>query len=133
MSPNRVAALYIPLLFAPLAGAVAAWIAAYFPGLQIPSSKIGDIFIAGSLIALAAGVQWVHGWQKHEARQAESEMLAAQLTLAEAPAPGLVPLPADELLDDELFDDELDELDDLDDLALELEPGETDVVDRPYE
>jgi hypothetical protein len=71
MQPNRVVAVLTPLLFAPLAGAVAAWLAEHFPGFQVDKSALEEVFIAGALIALAPAAQWLHGWQKFEARQAE--------------------------------------------------------------
>jgi hypothetical protein len=122
MAPNRVVALLTPLLFAPLAGAVTAWLAEHFPGYQVDRGALEEVFIAGALIALAPAAQWLSGWQKHEARQAE---LVRDIALANAARPGEVagsagPLPADPGLDelDEL--DELDDLDGLDELA-ELE------------
>jgi hypothetical protein len=120
MSPNRIVALYTPLIFAPLAGGVSVWIAGYFPGVDIPSSRLADVFIAGALIAALMAVQWVHGWQKAEARAAEREDRAAQLATLEAAravhAPGLAGGFASDheaeeievLLDDDLLPDELD-------------------------
>jgi hypothetical protein len=148
MTPNRIVALLTPLVFAPLAGAIAAWVAENLPGVEVSASSLEEIFIAGALIALAPAVQWLHGWQKHEARQATLEQgsLLANPALA-PPPPGLEPEPAfeqpdafeepldeDELVDDEdgplaevddeAFADDLDALDDdldeLDDLEAEL-------------
>jgi hypothetical protein len=73
MSPNRIVAFLTPLVFAPLAGAVSAWVADHFPGTNVSQGDLQAIFIGGALIALAPAVQWLHGWQKHEARQAEAE------------------------------------------------------------
>ena len=77
MSPNRVVALLTPLVFAPLAGAVAAWLAKHFPALGMSKADVQEIFIGGALIALAPALQWLHGWQKHEARQADAEQALA--------------------------------------------------------
>jgi hypothetical protein len=70
MTPNRIVAILTPLVFAPLAGAVAAWVAENFPGVEVSASSFEEIFIAGALIALAPAAQWLHGWQKYEAREA---------------------------------------------------------------
>lgn len=117
MSPNRVVAVATPLIFAPLAGAVAAWVAEHFPGFKVDPNALEEIFIAGALIALAPAAQWLHGWQKFEARQADAAKESVQ---AEEPAV-LAAGESDELaeLEDlaELDDlSELDELDDLDEL-----------------
>jgi hypothetical protein len=76
VSINRVVAILTPLLFAPLAGTCAAWLAEHFPGVDIPAAQLQEVFIAGALIALAPALQWLHGWQKHEARQAEEDAAA---------------------------------------------------------
>jgi hypothetical protein len=121
MSPNRVVAVLTPLLFAPLAGAIAAWLAEHFPGIQVDRDAVEKIFIAGALTALAPATQWLHGWQKHEARQAE---LQRDVAVAGATAPAMaVSGPAPQLAS---FEDaslgqedtaELDEADDLEELA----------------
>ena len=95
MAPNRVVAVLTPLVFAPLAGVVAAWLAQHFPAVDVSKNQIQEIFIGGALIALAPAAQWLHGWQKHEARQAEAEH---QLELANAQA---VPEDDDEDSDDD--------------------------------
>jgi hypothetical protein len=115
MSPNRIVALLTPLVFAPLAGAIATWVAENFPGVEVSSGALEEIFIAGALIALAPAAQWLHGWQKWEGREAEAAMAA------DAAAPPAALEPEDELPeDDELFDEELEPIaveDDEDDLA----------------
>jgi len=141
MNPNRVVALLTPLVFAPLAGACAAWLAEHFPGVEVDQGSLEQIFIAGSLIALAPAAQWLHGWQKHEARQAELER---DVALASAAAPVGIELPAemedegfedaddfDEATDegDALDDDALDELDDLGELDESDELDELDALD----
>ena len=108
MSPNRVVAVATPLLFAPLAGAVTAWLAEHFPGFNVDQSALEEIFIAGALIALAPAAQWLHGWQKFEARQAE---LAKNVAVEPTPTPeAFAGAASDELV-------EFDDLEDLDDLA----------------
>jgi hypothetical protein len=114
LQPNRIVALLTPLVFAPLAGVCATWAAENLPGVTVPRESIEEIFIAGALIALAPAAQWLHGWQKYEARQDEA-LLAASTgfdttsVVAEAPEEDL------DLLDDEFEDLDLDELDDFDD------------------
>jgi hypothetical protein len=113
MSPNRVVALLTPLVFAPLAGAIAAWLAKHFPGAEVRAADLQEIFIGGALIALAPAAQWLHGWQQHEARQADAEREVALATAAAAAQPA-----ADQEADE--FDefDELDEFGELDDELL---------------
>jgi len=112
MSPNRIVAVLTPLLFAPLAGACAAWLSQHFPGVDVDRDALQQIFIAGALIALAPAAQWLHGWQKHEARQAE---LQHALALASATAPPAAEATWFDASDDAAgADDELDELDELD-------------------
>ena len=137
MTPNRLVALATPLVFAPLAGAVTAWLAEHFPGIEVDQSALEGVFIAGALIALAPAAQWLHGWQKYEARQADA---ARDLAVEPKPTPEAMAAAGleeedqaesgdvedfddlesladlEDLEDLEDLDDELDELDDLDDL-----------------
>jgi hypothetical protein len=116
MSLNRVVALATPA-FAAAAGWVATWVADNFPGVTISQSALEEIFIAGALIALAPAAQWLHGWQKFEARQAEAQQA---LEIANAAPPALIAVDAS--VDAAPYDDsgEFDELDELDELeALE--------------
>ena len=120
MSPNRIVAVMTPLVFAPLAGAVATWIADNVPGANISASSLEEVFIGGALIGLAPAAQWLHGWQKYEAREAEKES-AVELANAAAVRTAAPAAEADfdafeegfEDLDD--FEDEFDDLDALDD------------------
>lgn len=116
MTPNRIVALLTPLVFAPLAGACATWLAKHFPGIQVSQSDLQSIFIAGALIALAPAVQWLHGWQKYEARQSEHEHEVELATARGAVPQALAPQSELDDLggigDAEAFAD-----DDLDDLA----------------
>jgi hypothetical protein len=113
MTLNRIVALLTPLVFAPLAGVISTWAANNLPGVTLPPDKIEEVFIAGALIALAPAAQWLHGWQKYEARQDEA-LLAASTgfnttsVVAEAPEEDI------DLLDEEFEDLDLDELDDFD-------------------
>ena len=112
MTLNRIVALLTPLVFAPLAGVISTWAADNLPGVTLPPDKIEAVFIAGALIALAPAAQWLHGWQKYEARQ-DAALLAAStgfnMTSVVAEAP-----PREEDLD--LLDEEFEDLDDLDEL-----------------
>jgi hypothetical protein len=117
MPLNRVVALLTPIVFAPLAGAAAAWLAKHFPGAQVAQEDLQEIFVGGALIALAPAAQWLHGWQKHEARQAEAEH-EVELTRAAADAGDEEDAPAD--AESELDDLSLEAL-----LALDEEPAAT--------
>ncbi len=122
MPLNRVVALATPL-FAAAAGWVATWLADNVPGVSIDQGALEEIFIAGALVALAPAAQWLNGWQKWEARQAEAQQA---LEIANAAPPTLIAVEAD--TDVGFFDesgefdelDELDALEDLDDLEEEL-------------
>jgi hypothetical protein len=111
MTPNRLVALATPLVFAPLAGAVAAWLAEHFPGIEIDQSALEAVFIAGALIALAPAAQWLHGWQKYEARQADA---ARDLAVEPKPTPEAFAAAG---LEEEAESGDLEDLDDLESLA----------------
>ena len=131
MSPNRVVAVLTPLVFAPAAGAITAWIANNIPGAEISAQNLEEVFIGGALIGLAPAAQWLHGWQKYEARKADQE---TAVELATAPATvlgaGVAPEVADQAEDFEAedfepseaedFEEDFDEVDDLEMLDEEL-------------
>ena len=79
MTPNRAVALLTPIVFAPLAGALSAWVATHFPGVEMPADQVQAVFIAGALIAFGKAAQWLNGWQKYEVREAGSESAALAL------------------------------------------------------
>jgi hypothetical protein len=117
MSPNRVVAVLTPLVFAPAAGGVATWIANNIPGASIPASKLEEVFIGGALIALAPAAQWLHGWQKYEARKAEQETAVELANVAAAaPAPAA---PEADFVEADLADEveEFDQVEELDDFG----------------
>lgn len=140
MTPNRIVAVLTPLVFAPLAGAIAAWVAENAPGVDLSQERLTNIFIAGSLFALAPALQWLHGWQKHEQREADAQQaveLANSAAIAAAvPLEDAEPEEDDEALDelDALEDasEDLDELDELEDPLLdgEEERGLSHAADR---
>lgn len=119
MSPNRIVAVLTPLVFAPLAGASAAWLSQHFPGVDVDRDALQQIFIAGALIALAPAAQWLHGWQKHEARQAELQQALALAATAAPPPPAAAD--ADWSNASEDADDALDALDELDESPVDEE------------
>jgi hypothetical protein len=127
MSPNRVVAVATPLVFAPLAGGIAAWAADHFPGVEVDPNALEEIFIAGALIALAPAAQWLHGWQKFEARQAD---LTKELVVegAHAPAAGSAAALEEDAGLEELIEledlGEIEDIDDLDELEADLLPEE---------
>ena len=130
MSPNRLVAVLTPLVFAPAAGACAAWLAEHFPGIDIPADKLQAIFIAGALIAFGKSAQWLHGWQQYEQREAaaterataldQESAIAAQTAAAPATVPAGDTFAEDDLgvddvaFDDAAFDDEAFDDEDLD-------------------
>lgn len=126
MTPNRLVALAIPLA-APLAGWLTTWVATHFPGLDLPQNALEEIFIAGALFALAPAAQWLHGWQKWEAQQAQTEA-AVQVATVVAAAEPTYELDIEQV---EVFEggdefdsfadvDDFDDLDEFDDLEDEL-------------
>ena len=134
MQLNRVVALATPL-FAAAAGWVATWLAENVPGVTIDQGALEEIFIAGALVALAPAAQWLHGWQKYEARNAEAQ-LAVEIANAAPPTligvePGFDEAGFDESPFDELGElDELEDLADLEDLD-ELDEGLLDEDEEP--
>jgi hypothetical protein len=122
MSPNRIVALLTPVC-ALAAGWVASWIAQNFPSANISKESLQAVFIGGMAAVIAPAWQWLHGWQKYEARQAEAEQLAlaSDAALSTAAEP--------DLAEDE---DELDLLEDLEDDGLEdLEALEDEFDEEP--
>ena len=116
MSPNRIVAMLTPV-FALAAGACATWLAEHFPTLDVPASALEEIFIAGALAVLAPALQWLYGWQKFEAREAEAQLAAEK---AEAGVPDVA---VQVTTDDDVDEEELDDLDlgaDDEDLEAEL-------------
>ena len=116
MSLNRIVAVLTPLVFAPLAGAVTAWLAEHAPGVEVSESSVEEIFIAGALIGLAPAAQWLHGWQKWEARQDAHETAVDVANAAGQQLSMAAGFAADE--EQEQFgaatDEALDELEDFD-------------------
>src|SRR5690348_16344430 len=96
MKPNRIVALVTPVA-ALAAGACATWLAQHFPGIDINQGQLQSVFIAGAVVALAPAAQWLHGWQKYEAREADAANAIKLGTLGAAPvaAPAAVAAPAD--------------------------------------
>ncbi len=81
MALNRTVALITPFA-ATAAGAAAVW-AGDNLGVDVDAGTLQQLFIAGALIVIAPAAQWLHGWQKYEAREAE---LQRDLVLANASA-----------------------------------------------
>src|SRR5262245_17268385 len=96
MSPNRVVAVLTPLVFAPLAGGISAWLAENVPGANVSSDQLTGIFIAGALIAFGKSAQWLHGWQKWEDREAIATAVADKADAEQASAAAAAPLTAAE-------------------------------------
>ncbi|HEX6457408.1 MAG TPA: hypothetical protein VF032_00710 [Thermoleophilaceae bacterium] len=118
MKPNRIVALVTPVA-ALAAGACATWLAQHFPGIDIKQSDLQSVFVAGAVVALAPAAQWLHGWQKFEAREADAANAIKLGTIAAPPAPAPVAA-TDAALDDLGEVDDLDSLDDVDEFDDEL-------------
>jgi hypothetical protein len=114
MSPNRIVALLTPLVFAPAAGAISAWLAQHFPGVDVSAGDLQQIFVAGALVALVPAAQWLHGWQKHEAREADADH-AVELATAAAAQPSAALSDTAAPLDDLTDLDAVADVDDVDD------------------
>jgi hypothetical protein len=113
MSPNRIVALVTPVC-ALAAGWAATWLADNVPGLNISKENLQAVFIAGAVAVLAPAIQWLHGWQKWEARNDEALAAAANGFPPETPdvAPvAAIPAAQDDGLD--MPEDDFDEIDDL--------------------
>jgi hypothetical protein len=131
VSPNRIVALLTPLVFAPAAGTVSAWLAKTVPGVEISQDQVMTVFVGGALIALAPALQWLHGWQKFEARQADIQHAVDLANAGPSATVATEPMfgefdedgPNDGFMgaefDDELMGDEFDEFDEFDDVVEE--------------
>jgi hypothetical protein len=107
MSLNRVVALLTPVVAGGV-GTAAAWVAEKLPGVN--QGQVEEIFIAGIVAVLAPAAQWLYGWQKYEAQQAEAQK---EIALATAAPPELLAAPP---LDEESMFDEFGEFDELDEI-----------------
>lgn len=128
-TPNRVIAVLTPLVFAPLAGIVATWLAQHFPGLNLGKDSLEQVFAVGALAALAPAAQWLHGWQKFEARQ---DALGHDLALAaiSADPESLDASALEDFALDGLGDlEDATELEDLDDLEAAAELDDLDELE----
>jgi len=68
--PNRVVAVLAAPL-ASLAGFVATWVAAHFPGIPpLDPNWLAGIFTVATSGAIVAAYKWLDGWQKYEAQLA---------------------------------------------------------------
>jgi hypothetical protein len=127
MSPNRIVALLTPVC-ALAAGWVASWIAQNFPSANISKESLQAVFIGGMLAVIAPAAQWLHGWQKYEERQSETDRLAVLADAAVAAPAFEEDLEAEDLLDEDLDADDLDELDEFEDLEDEFGADEQEPV-----
>jgi hypothetical protein len=134
MSPNRIVALLTPVC-ALAAGWAASFIAQNFPDANISKESLQAVFIGGMAAVIAPAWQWMHGWQKYEARQSEAEQLAlvsdAALGTAAAQPDGSLEDEDDlDLLsdEDELDIDDLAELDDFEELEDDFAADEQEPV-----
>ena len=71
MPPNRIVALLTPVI-ALAAGVAATWLADNARPGHVRQSELQAVFVAGLLAVLAPAAQWLHGFQKYEARSRSS-------------------------------------------------------------
>jgi hypothetical protein len=66
LRPNRIVVFLTPLVFAPAAGWVTAWVAKNLPGVPaLDTTQVTALFIAGATIAFGKAALWLHGWHIH--------------------------------------------------------------------
>lgn len=76
MSINRIIVLLTPV-FVGISGWICQWVADHFPGAPaLDQGELTAVFVAGALAGVTVVAQWLHGWQKHEARQAAADEYA---------------------------------------------------------
>jgi hypothetical protein len=65
---NRVVTILTPLVFAPAAGYIAAWVPQHIPGLgfEPTSAQVLGLIATGAGTALVAAYKWLAGWQRAE-------------------------------------------------------------------
>jgi hypothetical protein len=127
MQPNRIVALITPFC-ALAAGWVASWIAQNFPNADISKESLQAVFIGGMLAVIAPAAQWLHGWQKYEERQAETDRIA-MVADAAAVEPDLEEdLEGEDVFDEDLEAEDIDELDEFEDLEEEFGADEQEPV-----
>jgi hypothetical protein len=127
ITPNRLVTVLTPLVFAPLAGTISVLAAKHFPGIDIDSDHVQQVFIAGALIAFGKAGLWLKGWQDWEKAQDVVPEDVVNDAGLEASIDGGFEIPAD--VDDEAAladgldpDDEEDDAD-FDDEALPDDDG----------
>lgn len=116
MPPNRIVALFTPVV-AVAAGGAAAWLADNV-GLDISSGQLQAVFIAGLAAVLAPAAQWLHGFQKFEVHQQD---LDREALAADAEAAALASAVDDDDEYDVEYDDDYDDGDDEDGVDDEYE------------
>jgi hypothetical protein len=127
MQPNRIVALITPFC-ALAAGWMASWIAQNFPNADISKESLQAVFIGGMLAVIAPAAQWLHGWQKYEERQAETDRIA-MVADAAAVEPDLEEdLEGEDVFDEDLEAEDIDELDEFEDLEEEFGADEQEPV-----
>jgi hypothetical protein len=82
--PNRIVVLLGGILTA-VSGAIAAWLAAHFPGLQLGAAEIAGIMAAALLISIRLLDRWIDQWQRGESIDAAADVEAAFDELGDSP------------------------------------------------
>ena len=81
--PNRIVVLLTPLVFAPAAGFVCAYVAKKIPGVHLDSGDVTAVFIGGATAAVVKAYKWLDRWQASEA-SADELLNAERIIKAEA-------------------------------------------------
>jgi predicted dithiol-disulfide oxidoreductase (DUF899 family) len=84
--PNRIVVILTPLIFAPAAGFVCAYVAKKVPGAQLDSTEVTVVFVGGATAAVVKAYRWLDGWQA-EAAAADELFNAKQIVEHEAKHP----------------------------------------------
>lgn len=82
--PNRIAILLGGIITA-VAGTIAAWLAAHFPGLNLGAPEIAGVLGAALLITIRLLDKWLDQWQAGEPIAVHPDIEAAIEELADSP------------------------------------------------
>ena len=81
---ERVVVVLTGVVFAPAAAAIAAWVGAHFPGVELPANTLVGLGVTGFLGAVGLAITWLRGTQK-ERDNASAERVAALQSTSRAP------------------------------------------------
>lgn len=74
--PAKLTTLLTPTVFVPASIWITGYVAKHFPGLPaFTTGQVTAFMIAGGFAAMTASFKRVDGWQKHEKREADAELV----------------------------------------------------------